>query len=107
MVGESHYQDALDSIAGGKNEEGHRLEKDALLVHDDKNPHDSKAVAVSIEGEIVGYLDRKLARQFRARMKEAGVEGYPAVCQALIIGGWDDGDGGEGQYGVRLDLPHQ
>ncbi len=107
VVGESHYQDALAQIAGGKTEEGHKLEKDALLIHHDENPCDNKAVAVSIGGEIVGHLNRKMARQFRVLMKEAGVAGHPAVCRARIVGGWEREDGDEGQFGVRLDLPHE
>lgn len=105
IVGESHYQDELEEITGGKTEEGHRMEVDALLVHDDGNRYDNKAVAVSIEGEIVGHLDKKLARQFRKRMAEAGIAGYPAACKAYIVGGWDRGGGDEGQFGVKLDLP--
>ena len=100
VVGESHYQDALENITGGKTEDGHEMEKDALLIHHDENPYDNQAVVVSIEGEIVGYLNRKLARQFRVKMKEAGVAGQPAVCRALIVGGWDRGDGDEGHFGV-------
>jgi hypothetical protein len=105
-VGEPHYQTALNSIVGGKTEDCYEIRK-RCTAHSDSNPYDNKAVAVSIEGEIIGHLDRKLARQFRVRMKEAGVEGHPAVCRALISGGWNRGDGDEGHYGVRLDLPHQ
>ena len=105
IVGESHYQKELNSITGGKTRDGHEMEVEALLIHDNKNPYDNQAIAVSIEGEIVGHLDRKLARQFRKRMNEAGVPGYPAVCNAVIVGGWKRPNGDEGNYGVRLDLP--
>ena len=105
VVGESHYQEALSFITGGKTPNGHELEIDALLIHDDGNPYDNQAIAVSISGEIVGHLDKRLARQFRARMKEAGVSGHPAACGALVVGGWDRGNGDGGSFGVRLDLP--
>ena len=81
------------------------MEVEAILIHDDRNPYDNKAIAVSVEGEIVGYLSREHARQFRKLMAEAGGAGRPAVCDALIVGGWNRGGGDEGHYGVRLDLP--
>ena len=105
IVGESHYQKALEKITGGKTPDGHEMELDALLIHDDGNPYDNKAVAVTIGGDIVGYLDKKLARQFRERMEEAGFPYHPAVCKALIVGGWDRGNGDEGYFGVKLDMP--
>lgn len=104
-VGESNYQKALLKIIGGKTEEGHHMEVEAILIQDDCNPYDNKAIAVSIEGEIVGYLSREHARQFRKLMAEAGGARSPAVCDALIVGGWNRGGGDEGHFGVRLDLP--
>lgn len=83
----------------------HHKEVDAILLYQDNNPHDNKAIAAAIAGEVVGYLDRKLARQFRKWMAEAGAAGTPAVCKALIVGGWYRGDGDERHYGVRLILP--
>lgn len=106
IVGESHYQRALNRIAGGKTEDGHELECEAILIHEDSNPHDDQAIAVTIDGDVVGYLERRLARQFRKLMKQAGAPGHPAVCMAVIVGGWDRGDGDTGHYGVRLDLPY-
>jgi hypothetical protein len=104
-VGESNYQRQLDRIAGGKTESGHNREVEAILIPDNANPHDRMAIAVSIDGEIVGYLDRRFARQHRDRMAEAGFPGSPAICQAMIVGGWKRRSGDEGFYGVRLDLP--
>ena len=106
IVGESHYQKALEMITGGKTLDEHEMELDALLIHDDGNPYDNKAVAVTIGGDIVGYLDRKLARQFRKQMEEAGFPGHPAVCKAIIVDVWDRGNGpDEGPLGVKLDMP--
>lgn len=107
VVGESHYQDNLEELCGGKTPDGHRKEVEAMLIHDDENQYDDKAVAVSIDGKIVGYLDRKTARNFRAQMAEAGAASVPAVCQAIIVGGWDRGDDDVGHFGVKLDLPTQ
>ena len=37
IVGESHYQTALNQLAGGKTVDGHKLEVDALVFRDDDN----------------------------------------------------------------------
>jgi hypothetical protein len=104
IVGESHYQSMLDKVTGGRTEEGHRKRVEAMLIYDDKNSYDNKAIAVAIGGDIVGHLNRKNARQYRLHLAEAGFPGSPAVCGALIVGGWKR-DSDEGHYGVRLDLP--
>lgn len=104
-VGEANYQNALESICGGRTKDGHKLIVDAILFHQDNNQYDAKAVAVTIQGEIVGYLSRQNARQYRESLKSAGFAGLPATCRAKITGGWDRGDGNKGHFGVRLDLP--
>jgi hypothetical protein len=105
VVGESHYQEALEEICGGRTEDGENLIIDAILIHQNNNQHDAMAVAVAIKGELVGYLSRENARQYRQSLKDSGFAGYPAVCRAKITGGWDRGDGNVGHFGVRLDLP--
>ena len=54
IVGEASYQPALESIAGGKSEQGHEMEGEVSLIHDDKNPYDKQAIKVEIDGETVG-----------------------------------------------------
>lgn len=105
VVGESHYQKALGSICGGRTEKGHRLKIEALLVPEDDNPHDSKAVRISVQDRTVGYLDRETARSFRKKFAETGLTGVAAKCNAIIVGGWDRGGGDRGHFGVKLDLP--
>ena len=107
IVGESLYQDNINDITGGKTEDGHRLKTDAILLYQYDNPHDNQAIAVTIKGKIVGHLDRKMARLFRGAMKKINLEGYSSVCKAIIVGGWDRGDGDEGHYGVRLGFPYK
>jgi len=107
IVGESHYQCALSAICGGKTEDGHERIVQARLFHDDANPHDNMAIRVEIDGRIVGYLDRAGARVFRQRLAEAGYPGIVATCSAMIVGGWDRGDGDSGHFGVKLDLPYK
>lgn len=105
IVGESHYQKALNSICGGRTECGVDYKVIAIIVPEDDNPHDSKAVRIDVYGETVGHLSKKLARDYRARLKEAGHPGIKASCRAKIIGGWDRGGGDRGSFGVKLDLP--
>jgi len=105
IVGESKYQKELESICGGKTEDGHKKIVTAILIHEDTNPHDNKAILVSIEGKPVGYLNRENARQFRKLLADEGYPGAGATCAAKIVGGWRSEDGDEGYFGVKLDLP--
>lgn len=106
IVGESNYQKALDRIAGGKSEDGHELSVTAELILDDRNPHDNQAVRVQVDGNIVGYLSKQDARNYRRWLRDQEAPARVIVeCQALIVGGWRRGSGDEGHYGVRLDIP--
>lgn len=102
VVGESHYQAALENICGGHNEDGHALETTASLVLEDDNAYDNKAVAVHIQQRIVGYLARDNARLFRklqALDAQLGT-GVPAI----IMGGWKRSSRDVGSFGVYLAL---
>lgn len=105
VVGESHYQEALEDICGGKTEEGHRLKVDVFLVLEDDNPHDPKAVCIYIQEQPVGYLDRETARSFRKQLAAAGLKEVAMKCGAIIVGGWDRGRDDQGHFGVKIDLP--
>ena len=104
IVGESHYQTTLDRLAGGKIEDGHKLEMEALLFLENDNPYDNKAVAVGINGNIVGYLDRETARSYREQIAAAGQPKAAGIVAARIVGGWLR-ENDDGHYGVKLDLP--
>lgn len=104
IVGESHYQDALSDITGGKTPDGVDMIVDADLVLEDSNPYDSKAVRVDIQGRTVGHLDRDTARSYRQRAREGGFYGIKGRCKAQIRGGWKY-PGSEGHFGVWLDIP--
>ncbi len=105
VVGESYYQEALENICGGRDENSQRLVVEAFLVPEDDNPHDAKAVRIDIQGQTVGYLDRETARSFRKMMAQIDLTGVVAKCSAIIVGGWDRGGGDRGHFGVKLDLP--
>jgi HIRAN domain len=68
VVGESHYQEALIAIAGGKSPESVRISTQAILVPESDNPYDPNAVAVYIDGRKVGHLPRPAARRPSRRL---------------------------------------
>lgn len=104
VVGESHYQDALYSIAGGHRRDGVVLRCDAELILDDGNRYDDKAVRVEISGRAVGHLSRNVARKYRKTLAKLGKPRIVGVVSAEIRGGWDRGGSDVGQFGVWLDL---
>ncbi len=105
-VGTSYYQAQLEELAGGRLEDDAEIPVVALLMAQPDNPYDAHAVAVSIEGVVVGHLSRELAPIFEPWMAALG---YPpaAACDAFIVGGWDQmrhGVRSVGKFGVTLTL---
>lgn len=104
VAGESHYQDRLEDICGGKCEDGYNDEVTAQLVFISDNKHDPHAIGVMIHGQPVGFVPRSEAEQLRAEICRINPEQRPVICSAKIVGGWDRGDGDEGHFGVKLSL---
>ena len=100
----ARYQDALDRICGGKTVGGHERACVAGLVIEPENPQDPHAVAVYVETLLVGYLSCADALAYESVLTHLALKRCAGACNALIIGGWDRGDGDVGHYGVRLDL---
>lgn len=105
IVGESHYQSAIERICGGRSDDSADKYVTARLVLEDDNKYDNNAVRVDIEGQTVGYLARNLAKEYRKRLIDAGHPRLLGVCKAVIVGGWDRGGDNRGHFGVKLDLP--
>lgn len=99
IVGESHYQDALSEICGGKATNGHERYCVAYLLPEPENPYDSNAIAVYINKLQVGYIDRQSARRMSKSMS-----GQVVTVDAVIVGGWRHTNGDQGAFGVKLDL---
>ncbi len=91
IVGESHYQDALEKMCGGRTREGQEKKVMAILTYEDSNPYDNQAIRVDIENQTVGHLDRELARKLRKILSKRGFKGSRIECGAMIVGGWDRG----------------
>ena len=105
VVGESYYQPALESICGGREAWPEDKIVEAILIHEDNNPHDNQAISINIHGKKVGHLSRSDARKYRKEMERASYPGVTATCSAMIVGGWNRGGGDQGHFGVKLDLP--
>jgi hypothetical protein len=104
VVGESHYQDALWAIAGGRQLERVRYETYALLVPDPENPHDANAIEILIAGQLVGFLSRHDAVRYRPGLLKLMSESpTPLIAlHAVVVGGGQRADG-LGYLGVFLD----
>jgi hypothetical protein len=101
IVGESHYQRALESIVGGKTERGHEHVCAALLLPEPANPYDKNAVCVKIRQLTVGHLARDVAQDFALALRQRGFS--RAAAEAMIVGGWRRRGGDEGHFGVKLN----
>jgi hypothetical protein len=100
VVGESYRQGTLWRLVGGRRPEPVRQEIVAVLQPED-NEHDPNAVAVLIDGQLVGYLARGDAARYRPGVEELigriGVVALPGV----ILGAGQQPDG-LGLLGVVL-----
>lgn len=105
IVGEARRQRELESITGGRTEDGCEHVCVATLWREPTNPADKNAVRIEIDKSHVGYLRRENAADYCQRMRALGYgDEIVGACAALIVGGWDRGDGDRGNFGVKLDL---
>ncbi|MDP6697929.1 MAG: hypothetical protein QF558_09240 [Acidimicrobiales bacterium] len=101
VVGESHYQDALVEIVGNMTgTEGAYWRGIAEIAHDPENLYDKWAVAVSIDGNRVGYLPS--APGNIALIED--LAGQARSVPARAIGGYPTDDGDTAYFGIRLVL---
>lgn len=104
VVGESHYQAALERLCGGRCSDGYNIETAAVLVANPDNPYDSNAVEVRISDDLVGHLARDVAANVSPVLLKKSPPQSRAVF-ARITGGWDRGNGDVGYFGVQLSMP--
>lgn len=108
VVGESHHQDELLAITGGRRRYGGvNVGVVAELVPDPSNRFDPDAVAVEIDERLVGYLRREDVEWLRPLLDDSLDMHGLATCEAVIRGGWDRGRGEIGWFGVTLLLPEE
>lgn len=103
VVGESFYQGELWTLVGGVTQERVRQEIYALLLPDPENQHDPNAIAVYINGLLVGHLGRDDAAQMTPGLKAlmAKHPGEYIAVEGVIAGGGMREDG-LGRLGVFL-----
>lgn len=103
VVGESFYQPNLWHLAGAQpGKERVREDIYAVLVAEDDNPYDPKAVAVWINGLKVGHLSRENAQRYRpGLLAQQEDRGMPIALAGVITGGGIRSDG-LGKLGVFL-----
>ena len=109
VQGESHYRADIEEITDHLDEDdGEGVDANdftARLVLDDNNQYDpGNAVRVEIDGKLVGYLAKPIAKAYRQRLTQLGLSDVIGECAASIKGGFALSEGGWAEYGVRLDL---
>lgn len=110
VVGESfHRTELLELIAKAPATEQQSGEVfvTALLVADRTNEYDSNAIAVMVDGKLVGYIARDETQGIHDAIRTVAEMGYSPdgfYCKAVI--GWS-GDVQSAPIGVRLDLLFQ
>jgi hypothetical protein len=102
VVGESHYQDTLWRVAGGRTSERVRVETQAMLVREPDNPHDANAISVRIDGATVGYLCRDDARAYRPGLLALETRHEACISLAGVVVGGGIRQDGPGMLGVWL-----
>lgn len=101
VVGESHYQQALEKAVGRqKDQDGSYWRGTAEIRHDAKNKHDRWAIVVTIDNRAVGYLPSADSN----RVLAGELAGVPRPVPARIMGGFKLDNGGMAYYGVELAL---
>jgi HIRAN domain-containing protein len=103
VVGELAYQDALWGLSGGTVGDRIRRHIVAVLVPEPTNPYDANAIAVQIDGQVIGYLPRATAQEYLPGLQHSmSVHGGYVALRGVIVGGgyYDDGPG---RLGVWLE----
>lgn len=104
VVGESHYQDELWQVVGGRRSREDRVRTDvhAILVAETNNVHDEDAISVWVNGLKIGYLSSDDARRYRPGLLALQRQiGGPVAVPGSIAGGGMREDG-PGLLGVFL-----
>ena len=103
VVGESSYRKFIKAAARHTGPDHAMVDRVALLLPEDSNPHDKKAIAIVMDRKPVGYLSREDARAFRKRLSAKKLTGAITSANARIThGGIVKGKNFD--YSVRLDM---
>ncbi|MDQ1700608.1 MAG: hypothetical protein QOG34_2471 [Frankiaceae bacterium] len=86
IVGESFHEDYIRQIRSRYADR----EFEIVLVPEPNNPYDPNAVAIHVDGGIVGHLARDMAASWQPRVLAAAAEGFVVAGTAAIFGGTQD-----------------
>jgi hypothetical protein len=86
IVGEDSYQPHIRRVARAANGGAVQI----VLDPQPGNPHDRNAVAVRVDGGVVGYLPRALAAKWQPAVLAAASEGFAVTGRATCHGGTVD-----------------
>lgn len=103
VVGESHYQEAL-RLASKVHKQHPGTPLLALLTPENNNSHDRNAVSVRIANQLVGYLPREIAPEYRRLLLAEGKGLVPVHAYGRITGGFELNDGSTAHLGLELDI---
>jgi HIRAN domain-containing protein len=102
VVGEASYQNALWRLCGRALGEQVRHDVIAVLIPEPSNLYDPNAIAVVVDGYLVGYLPRQTAAAFGAGLRHLmTLTGAHVALRGVIVGGGIRQDG-PGRLGVWL-----
>jgi hypothetical protein len=105
VMGEASYQPALEALAGGRDRDGVLQQSHvALLWPEPNNRYDPNAIAVKIDGRLVGYLSRDDAIWYHQPVDWLAARGRYIAVQAWLTGGWDRGGRDRGTIGCALHM---
>ena len=103
VLGESRYSDTIRELAGPHGDTPANTHHKALLLPDDNNPYEDKAVAVFLSNRMVGYLAPQDAQAFRTMLARQEIPGQLTSADAVIRGGHRY-EGKRLSYAVLLDI---
>ncbi|MGO4379037.1 hypothetical protein AB4Z19_12240 [Pseudoduganella sp. RAF19] len=103
VLGESRYYETIRELAGEHGDASADVRHPALLLPDDHNPYEDKAVAVFLSGHMVGYLAPKDAIAFRERLARLDLSGKLTSTEGVVRGGGLY-EGKRLSYSVNLDI---
>lgn len=105
VVGESYRQDALEAVAGGRDDDGVLVRcVTAQLLAEPTNQHDRDAIMVLVGGHHVGYIPKDETSTWHPTLEEFASLGRPVTTRAWLRGGWLDSGRGAGSIGIFLDV---
>jgi Protein of unknown function (DUF2510) len=98
VVGESHYQSHIRTLAGQPSEVGWCVPVPVVITRDFHNKYDENAWTASVNGGLVGHLRRDVAEAMVVACDPADCKSF--TVPGVVRGGWLDAE----LFGVHVWL---